>query len=124
MWLTIAEARAGALVLQRTGAEADEAPLVQAWLNRAWELAGDSSGEQSDEALIDTLPAAPAASRVPVDSGTMILFAAGMFLLVLVGPGVAGGRRQSRQVQARAARRELPARARREPAGSRLQAAR
>jgi hypothetical protein len=79
----------------------------------------------SDESLIGTLPAAPTASRVPVDSGTMILFAAGMFLLVLVGPGVAGGRRQARQLTARAAPRlDLPARGVPEPAGSQLRAAR
>jgi murein DD-endopeptidase MepM/ murein hydrolase activator NlpD len=125
MWLAIAEVKAEALVEQRTGAEAEEVPLVQAWLNRAWELAGDSSGELSGESLIGTVPASPAANSVPVASGTMILFAAGMFLLVLVGPGVAGGRRQARQLLARAAPGpRLPARGDPKPAGSRLRAAR
>jgi len=46
--------------------------------------------------LPDTaIEATPVASSIPVSSGAMALFATGMLLLLLVGPGVVAGRRQA-----------------------------
>jgi murein DD-endopeptidase MepM/ murein hydrolase activator NlpD len=127
LWLAMAEAKAEALVEQRTGEQAQETPDVLTWLNRARGLAGDSWGELSGEGLAPKpVQAAPAARRAPVSSGEMILFSAGMFLLVLVGPGVAGGRRQARRLRTRPVpAADIPA-PRRDPerAGSRMRAAR
>lgn len=101
-WLALAESEATALVEERTGAEVEEPSGVLDWLNRAEDLAGDSSAELTGEGL-GPIAAVPVARRSPpVASAAMTVFAAGMFLMLLVGPGVVAGRRQAaRQLRTR-----------------------
>ncbi|HET6776236.1 MAG TPA: M23 family metallopeptidase, partial [Actinomycetota bacterium] len=109
LWLTLAEVRAEALVEAQIGTQIQEDEGLLAWLNRAEELAGDSSTELSGEEEGLAIRAASAVGGSSgVSSGAMILFSAGMFLLLLVGPGIASGRRQAERqaIRSRAPRSE------------------
>jgi murein DD-endopeptidase MepM/ murein hydrolase activator NlpD len=97
-WLAIAESRAATLVEWRTGTRA-EAFDISAWLAAARGLADDSTteliGRQAEQLTQARLPV-PLAQGSPVAQGPMAAFAAGMLVILLIGPGVAAGRRQAK----------------------------
>jgi hypothetical protein len=100
-WLAIAEGRGVTLVEWRTGTRPLTLDLSH-WQAVARSLAEDSTTELSGERVgqgdqrTEASPLAAAAGRSPVARGPMAAFAAGMLVILLIGPGVAAGRRQAK----------------------------